>query len=84
MLTRDTALALALLITFATFITTHGALTYVLIRSHRPSWQAWLALLPPTAWLAPWLAHRLGLKRHLAVWAASLSSYALVLALAQL
>lgn len=84
MLSQDTALALALLVTFATFVTTHCVLTYVLIRRHQPAWQAWLALFPPTAWLAPVLAHRLGLRRHLSFWVLSLTSYALVLAMAQL
>lgn len=63
-------LGLALVLTFASWLTVHLGITIELLRTH-PRWRAALCLLPPLSPLAAYWALRQGMHRLLALWGGS-------------
>jgi hypothetical protein len=73
---RDSALTLALVITFATLVTAHVAILFGLVRKRRPV-EAIGALVLPL--LAPYWAFARGMRARAVVWLASATLYAAAL-----
>jgi hypothetical protein len=76
------AVSIALLVSFAAFITAHAVLAFGLIIEQRGRWRCWLVLLPPAAWLAPYWGYRAGMHRRAVTWGVMLLAYLISLALA--
>ncbi len=81
-MTPELATSLALILSFASFVTVHISLAFRLILRWRPRWQGWLTLLPITVWLAPYLGYRAGLKRSCWLWLGCLVAYIVAFSLA--
>lgn len=78
---RDAVAVIALLLAFATFVTTHIAIAVRLTWIGRPRWRGPVALV--VAPLAPIWALRAGWRRSAAIWVGSLAIYAITLVLAR-
>lgn len=74
--------SVALLSSFALFVTAHGALALGLIRSPDHGWRGWLVLLPITFWLAPYWGYRRGLRGRVVWWVLAAVAHTVCLVLA--
>ena len=77
--TTNQASAIALIVTFATWLTVHACLAYGLIRRSEFRTAGWLLLLPPTCLAAPYWGLRAGLRWHSGFWLVSLLAYGALL-----
>ncbi len=69
----DWVVVIALIVTFAGFVTTHVALSALLLLSHKPRWRGLVALvLPP---LAPFWGYIAGRRKLVVLWVALLAGY---------
>jgi len=75
-----TLVAVALVLSFAAWLTLHLALVWRLW-SRAPRWLSLLALLPPLAPLAPYWAYQTGLRKSALSWGALLMLYVATLVL---
>jgi hypothetical protein len=74
-MSRDEAVAVGLVVTFAAWGTTHGSLVYGLA-CRRPRWRALASLLVPP--LAPWWGFGEGLRKRAVGWMVLAIAYGLL------
>lgn len=84
MTTWDTAIALTLVISFASWLVVHAAIAMALFRRHEPRWTVCLLALPPLFWLAPYWGLKHRLHARVGLWLACVVIYAVALTLAVL
>jgi hypothetical protein len=77
---RDYAVLAALLLSFATLLTTHVAIALRLVLRARPRYRGVVALLVPP--LAPWWAYEQGWRRMVVVWIVAVAVYLVIRVLA--
>ena len=68
------------IVLLALFLCVHAWLAFGLI-SRRSLWQAFLVLLPPLWWLAPYWAYQAGLRKRAWLWFVCFLAYVAVRAL---
>ncbi len=78
----ELATSIALILSFACFVTAHYSLAFRLILHSRPRWRGWLTLVPVVAWLAPYWGYRAGMQRAAWLWVGCFGAYMVSLVLA--